>query len=214
MKKLLLIFLPFLITSCNDSKHLSYWCGDHHCISENEKRAYFKKTMTVEVKELKKKKNSTSQVDEIIKQARIDEDKRINDEKDLVRQAKIEEKRRIKEEKDLVRQAKIEEKRRIKEEKDLVRQTKIEEKRRIKEEKDLVRQTKIEKKKRTKEEEELIKEIKIEEDEINKKISKNTDKILIVNDSKIEIIKFNELVEKITKRNLFRPYPDINDIPN
>ena len=178
MKKLLLIFLPFLITSCNDSKHLSYWCGDHHCISENEKRAYFKKTMTVEVKELKKKKNSTSQVDEIIKQARIDEDKRINDEKDLVRQAKIEEKRRIKEEKDLVRQ------------------------------------TKIEKKKITKEEEELIKEIKIEEDEINKKISKNTDKILIVNDSKIEIIKFNELVEKITKRNLFRPYPDINDIPN
>ena len=30
----------------------------------------------------------------------------------------------------------------------------------------------------------------------------------------IDTTKFNELVEKITKKNLFRPYPDINDIPN
>ena len=25
---------------------------------------------------------------------------------------------------------------------------------------------------------------------------------------------FRKLVEKITKKNIFRPYPDINDIPN
>jgi len=31
---------------------------------------------------------------------------------------------------------------------------------------------------------------------------------------KINLNKFSELVEKITKQNSFRPYPDINDIPN
>ena len=31
---------------------------------------------------------------------------------------------------------------------------------------------------------------------------------------KIELSKFSELVEKITKKNIFRPYPDINDTPN
>ena len=30
----------------------------------------------------------------------------------------------------------------------------------------------------------------------------------------IDSSKFDELVEKITKRNTLRPYPDINDIPN
>ncbi len=35
----------------------------------------------------------------------------------------------------------------------------------------------------------------------------------IVN-TEIKLSKFSELVEKITKENTFRPYPDINDIPN
>ena len=39
----------------------------------------------------------------------------------------------------------------------------------------------------------------------------------ITNDIKnvgIGLNKFDELVEKITRKNTFRSYPDINDIPN
>ena len=32
--------------------------------------------------------------------------------------------------------------------------------------------------------------------------------------TKIKKGNFKELVEKITKQNAFRPYPEINDIPN
>ena len=31
---------------------------------------------------------------------------------------------------------------------------------------------------------------------------------------KIEPSKFSELIKKITKKNILRPYPDINDVPN
>ena len=48
-----------------------------------------------------------------------------------------------------------------------------------------------------------------------KKIPKKSAELNVgVGNVKINLNKFSELVEKITKQNSFRPYPDINDIPN
>ena len=57
---------------------------------------------------------------------------------------------------------------------------------------------------------------------MKKKILKNEKKVtkknITVKDSVENIVvattDFKKLVEKITKENSFRPYPDINDIPN
>ena len=40
-----------MLFSCTSGKTV-YWCGDHPCINNKEKEAYFKKTMIVEVKEI------------------------------------------------------------------------------------------------------------------------------------------------------------------
>ena len=95
---------------------------------------------------------------------------------------------------------KLEEKRRIKEEKDLAKQVKLEEKRRIKE-------------KQKKDNQEFSKEKKIVK-EITKTTNENVKEYSSTESNKIRHSKFNELVERINKKNSFRPYPDINDIPN
>jgi len=56
MKNYLFLCVFFLIFSCTNNKSV-YWCGDHPCINNKEKEAYFKKTMIVEVRELKKETN-------------------------------------------------------------------------------------------------------------------------------------------------------------
>ena len=54
MKNLFLICILFMIISCSSNKSV-YWCGDHACINKKEKKSYFKKTMIVEIKNLKNK---------------------------------------------------------------------------------------------------------------------------------------------------------------
>ena len=164
MKNLFYLIIFFVIIGCSTNK-VVYWCGDHPCINKKEKEAYFKKTMIVEMKELKKTNiNNNSEIEKIIQQTKLDEKKRIKQEKDLIKQAKLDEKRRIKEEKNLAKQIQKDEKKIIKKGRETSKQ-----------------------------------------------------KVLIDTgfaNIEIEAIKFKELVEKITKKNLFRPYPDINDIPN
>ena len=153
-----------MIIGCSTNK-VVYWCGDHPCINKKEKEAYFRKTMVVEMKELKKTNiNNNSEIEKIMQQAKFDEKQRIEQEKDLIKQAKLDEKRRIKEEKNLAKQIQKDEKKIIKKGRETSKQ-----------------------------------------------------KVLIDTgfaNIEIEATKFNELVEKITKKNIFRPYPDINDIPN
>ena len=165
-----------MVVACSNNKTV-YWCGDHPCINKKEKEAYFKKTMIVEIKDLKNKnyKNRT-EYERIMQQAQLDEKKRIKGKKDLSKQAKLEEKRRIREEKDLVKQIKLEDKKRIKEEKELSRS-------------------------------------KIVKNE-TKHLKKNVESTTSIANTKIELGKFSEIVEKITKKNSFRPFPDIDDIPN
>ena len=187
MNKILILFIILLLTACSTTKGV-YWCGDHPCINKKEKEAYFKKTMIVEVRDIKKKSyKNNSEIEKLLKQAKLDEKNRIISEKELAKQAKLEEKRRIKEEKELAKQAKLEEKRRIKEEKELAKQVKLDEKRLSKERKKNINKNKKPKK------------IKIKEVSENKKFTNNSNK-------------FEELVEEIIKRNSLKPFPDINDI--
>ena len=182
-----------MVVACNNKS--VYWCGDHPCINKKEKEAYFKKTMIVEIKNLKDKNyKSSTEYEKIMQQAQLDEKKRIKGKKDLSKQAKLEEKRRIREEKDLAKQAKLEEKRRIREEKDLAKQIKLEDKNRIKEEKELSRS-------------------KIVKNE-TKHLKKSVESTTSIANTKVELGKFSEIVEKITKKNSFRTFPDIDDIPN
>ena len=99
MKNLLFLFILFMIISCTANKNV-YWCGDHPCINKKEKEAFFKKTMIVEIKDLKNKNyKDDSEINKIIQQAQLNKKKIIKNEKKLSKQARLEEKKRIKNEK-------------------------------------------------------------------------------------------------------------------
>ena len=109
MKYLILLIFSLLLFACSNGKRV-YWCGDHACINNKEKEAYFKKTMIVEIKELSKQnKKSKSELEIIKKQAGLEQKKEIKNEKELVKQARLDEKRRMKEEKELAKQVLLEE---------------------------------------------------------------------------------------------------------
>jgi hypothetical protein len=180
MKSLVFLIILFILTSCSTDKD-TYWCGDHPCINKKEKEAYFKKTMIVEIKDLKKKTpKSNSEIEKIIQQARKGEKKRIKEEKTMAKQGKLEAKRIKKEEKNLLKQTKLEAKRKKKEEKSSAKQIEMD-------------QAIIIKKK--------------------EKTSKQSVDIDAGNETLTSsLTNFDKLLEKITRRNISRPYPDINDI--
>ena len=199
MRKLFQITLFFIIVACSTNKSV-YWCGDHACVNDKEKEDFFKKTMTVEIRDLKKDKFKKSDVEKIIYQATGSEKNIIKEEKSLNKQAKLEQKQRAKEEKLLKKQAKIEAKRITKEQKILDKQKEIENKQRKKDKKSLVKKIKRDEKKL------LSKKKKVTNDKIvNRNLETNT---------AVSSTYFRNLVEKIINKNTFRPYPDINDIPN
>ena len=194
MKYLILLIFSLLVFACSNGKRV-YWCGDHACINNKEKEAYFKKTMIVEIRELSKQnKKSKSELEIIKKQAGLEQKKEIKNEKELAKQVRLDKKRRIKEEKELAKQVRLDKKRRIKEEKELIKQVRLEEKKIIKEEKKSYKK----------------KVLKTENVPLEKEIVINTGIARI----DISSNEFKELVEKITNKNMFRPYPNINDIPN
>ena len=74
---LFILFILFIIISCSPNRGV-YWCGDHPCINGKEKEAYFKKTMIVEIREFNKATDKNkSEVAKIMKQAKVEEKKRI-----------------------------------------------------------------------------------------------------------------------------------------
>tara|TARA_Y100000590_G_C15375690_1_gene884291 strand:+ start:97 stop:675 length:579 start_codon:yes stop_codon:yes gene_type:complete len=191
MKKYFFLSIIIFLLSCSSNKGV-YWCGDHPCVNKKEKEAYFKKTMIVEVRDFNKKDiKKDSEIEKLLKQAKINEKERILTEKDIKKKAKIEEK-------ELAKRKKLEEKRRIKEEKELSKRMKLEEKKRIKEEKKLTKKNK----------DKVIK--------LNKKESKTLETTIVkrsVEKAEISSNNFEKLVEKIKERNSLRSFPDINDIP-
>ena len=193
MKHLILIIVALLLFACSNGKKV-FWCADHACINNKEKEAYFKKTMIVEVREVNKRdKKNKSELELIKKQFALEQKKEITNEKDLIKQARLEEKRKIMEGKELAKQARLEEKRKIKEGKELAKQVRSEEKK-------LASQKKSSKKKMR----------KTENVPTKKEIVVNMD----VEKIDVSSTEFKKLVEKITKKNIFRSYPNINDTPN
>jgi len=199
MKKLFLIIMLLFLSSCSTGNE-AYWCGDHACINKEEKEAYFKKTMIVEIKDIEKKSSkNNSEIEKVILQAQDNDKKKIKKGKYLDKQEKLETKRMEKEKKRLAKQAKLEAKRIEKERKKIAKEAKLEAKR-------------IEKEKR-----ELAKQSNMSESKTIKKTKNEEVKKIINYDAEVEKLptfstSFNKLVERITNRNILRPYPDINDI--
>ena len=179
MRFIVIFVFLLLLFSCTNNRSV-YWCGDHACVNNKEKKSYFKKTMIVEKRKLTKdNKLNKSEFEKIKKRAKLDQKREIKEEKEIAKQAKLDRKRKIKEQKEAAKQAKLDEKRRIKEEKELKKK--------------------------------IIKEEKL----LNKKSKKN--KILSTNKKNNIIISNNafiDLKDNVIKKNMLRPYPDINDIPN
>ena len=98
MKNLFLIIIFLLLTSCGGTKTV-HWCGDHQCVNEKERKAYFAKTMIIEIREIdskdKKLKEEKKEQKKILKQARLDEKKRKKEQKKINKKA-IEKKAEVK----------------------------------------------------------------------------------------------------------------------
>ena len=115
--------------------------------------------------------------------------------------------------KQLMQEAEGKEKIRIKNDKSSSKQVRLEEKK-------LAKQIELEEKRQIKEEKKLAKQIKLEEKKQNKKKKKSSIKKIDGNNEKqlkkteINLSEFSEIVEKITRKNAIKQYPDINDIAN
>ena len=76
MKIIVYLIMLFIVASCTTDKN-TFWCGDHACINNQEKEAYFKKTMIVEIKNLEKNSSkNNSEIEKIILQAQKSEKKK------------------------------------------------------------------------------------------------------------------------------------------
>ena len=206
-----MIVLIFSLNSCSNTKTV-YWCGDHACVNKKEKETYFKKNMIIEKRVInRKKKKDKSTLDVIIDNQSLNND---SNNKNLTAYSKNADDSLKLNKKKLSKEARLKEKKRIKEEKELAKQIRLEEKMRIKQEKELAKKIRLEKKRRIKEEKKISKIIE------KKEISKNSNKINKVEiktfstSSEIDPTIFDKMVEKIIKRNMLKPYPSINDIPN
>ena len=110
MRFFLIFSFLLTITGCGNTNKV-YWCGDHPCLNKKERKAYFEKNFTVEVRELNKKnKKKFSPTSEIMIKAKKNEKERIRNEKNILKQAKLNEKKRIIEEKKSIKKARLDEK--------------------------------------------------------------------------------------------------------
>ena len=151
--------------------------------------------MTIEIRELHKKKNKYKSDLEIIKkQSGLKEKKNLEIDETSAVKKKIDEKISLKEQKKIAKQILSEEKKRIKEEKRLEKQARLEEKKKIKNKKKSSNKFLIKNKKK----------------DSDSKITLNKG----ISNTRISSDEFDNILEKITKRNKNKPFPDINKIPN
>ena len=204
--KYFIILLFIILLSCTN-KNKVYWCGDHACINNKEKKAYFEKTLITEIKDLTKQKRKKSDFEIIKEKAGLDLDK----EKEKEFEDKIEV-LSTEEQKALAKQLRLEEKQRIKEEKKLTKQSRLDEKKignEAKAEGDCTKLVKLHEKLKCKMDEKKANKAKSKKDDSKIKLEAS-----VINEKDMDSsVEFNELVKKIHKKNLSRSYPDINDIP-
>ena len=204
--KYFFILLFIILLSCTNKKEV-HWCGDHACINNKEKKAYFEKTLITEIKDLTKQKRKKSDFEIIKEKAGLDLDKEKEEEfEDKIKVLSTEE------QKALAKQLRLEEKQRIKEEKKLTKQSRLDEKKignEAKAEGDCTKLVKLHEKLKCKMDEKKANKAKSKKDDSKIKL-----KASVINEKDMDSsVEFNELVKKIHKKNLSRSYPDINDIP-
>ena len=204
--KYFFILLFIILLSCTNKKEV-HWCGDHACINNKEKKAYFEKTLITEIKDLTKQKRKKSDFEIIKEKAGLDLDKEKEEEfEDKIKVLSTEE------QKALAKQLRLEEKQRIKEEKKLTKQSRLDEKKignEAKAEGDCTKLVKLHEKLKCKMDEKKANKAKSKKDDSKIKLEAS-----VINEKDMDSsVEFNELVKKIHKKNLSRSYPDINDIP-
>ena len=204
--KYFIILLFIILLSCTNKNEV-YWCGDHACINNKEKKAYFEKTLITEIKDLTKQKRKKSDFEIIKEKAGLDLDKEKEEEfEDKIKVLSTEE------QKALAKQLRLEEKQRIKEEKKLTKQSRLDEKKignEAKAEGDCTKLVKLHEKLKCKMDEKKANKAKSKKDDSKIKLEAS-----VINEKDMDSsVEFNELVKKIHKKNLSRSYPDINDIP-
>ena len=204
--KYFFILLFIILLSCTNKKEV-YWCGDHACINNKEKKAYFEKTLITEIKDLTKQKRKKSDFEIIKEKAGLDLDREKEEEfEDKIEVLSTEE------QKALAKQLRLEEKQRIKEEKKLTKQSRLDEKKignEAKAEGDCTKLVKLHEKLKCKMDEKKANKAKSKKDDSKIKLEAS-----VINEKDMDSsVEFNELVKKIHKKNLSRSYPDINDIP-
>ena len=204
--KYFIILLFIILLSCTN-KNKVYWCGDHACINNKEKKAYFEKTLITEIRDLTKQKRKKSDFEIIKEKAGLDLDKEKEEEfEDKIKVLSTEE------QKALAKQLRLEEKQRIKEEKKLTKQSRLDEKKignEAKAEGDCTKLVKLHEKLKCKMDEKKANKAKSKKDDSKIKLEAS-----VINEKDMDSsVEFNELVKKIHKKNLSRSYPDINDIP-
>tara|TARA_Y100000590_G_C15740207_1_gene1020016 strand:+ start:818 stop:1360 length:543 start_codon:yes stop_codon:yes gene_type:complete len=124
MRYCVVIFLSLILFNCSNTKTV-FWCGDHACKNNKEKKAYFKENMVVEIKELNKNKKKDKSNMDIIKETFSPKNKKqIKEEKKLAKQLLKDEKKRLKEEKKLAKIYQANEKKKIKKDKKLAKKLK------------------------------------------------------------------------------------------
>ena len=204
--KYFFILLFIILLSCTNKKEV-HWCGDHACINNKEKKAYFEKTLITEIKDLTKQKRKKSDFEIIKEKAGLDLDKEKEEEfEDKIKVLSTEE------QKALAKQLRLEEKQRIKEEKKLTKKLRLDEKKignEAKAEGDCTKLVKLHEKLKCKMDEKKANKAKSKKDDSKIKLEAS-----VINEKDMDSsVEFNELVKKIHKKNLSRSYPDINDIP-
>ena len=204
--KYFFILLFIILLSCTNKKEV-HWCGDHACINNKEKKAYFEKTLITEIKDFTKRKRKKSQFEIIKEKAGLDLDKEKEEEfEDKIKVLSTEE------QKALAKQLRLEEKQRIKEEKKLTKQSRLDEKKignEAKAEGDCTKLVKLHEKLKCKMDEKKANKAKSKKDDSKIKLEAS-----VINEKDIDSsVEFSEFVKKIHKKNLSRSYPDINDIP-
>lgn len=204
--KYFFILLFIILLSCTNKKEVN-WCGDHACINNKEKKAYFEKTLITEIKNLTKQKRKKSDFEIIKEKAGLDLEKEKEEEfEDKIKVLSTEE------QKALAKQLRLEEKQRIKEEKKLTKQSRLDEKKignEAKAEGDCTKLVKLHEKLKCKMDEKKANKAKSKKDDSKIKLEAS-----VINEKDMDSsVEFNELVKKIHKKNLSRSYPDINDIP-
>ena len=206
MRSIFFLTIFFLILGCSTNTGV-YWCGDHACINNKEKKAYFEKTLITEIKDFTKRKRKKSQFEIIKEKAGLDLDKEKEEEfEDKIKVLSTEE------QKTLAKQLRLEEKQRIKEEKKLTKKLRLDEKKignEAKAEGDCTKLVKLHEKLKCKMDEKKANKVKSKKDDSEINLEAN-----VINEKDIDSsVEFSEFVKKIHKKNLSRSYPNINDIP-